>query len=342
MDRWTHRIAAHRSGHAAASRTLLTDTLRATGRLGRRYPGVYFELCRRDDDSVTSFGHRVFVRLDGRRFGRFPFSDRTPFDAYLEDDFEDRDVRWHSFDARLSIAREVLREQYAFNVRRHPEWAAKDQLHKGVVATLKDGFPTWPGRSARYPRYGLEAWPAGPRTVRRDWDRDEVVRIVARRAAWPLRTRIELVLARHGAPMYPAAISSILQDADVASSDSSLDPDQLGRADDAVEQCMSVRRIVAERWEALETDEQRLLALLVAGRPYREIVELVPRFRDPSAVTRALGRICARFIADLADTLGGERTDPDGAPLKPKQQAELLFGVLVELPQVRAAMEAAG
>ncbi len=339
---WTPRIEAHRGGAVPASRSLLGDVLRATDRVSRRYPGAYFELCRRNDHAVTSFGHKVFVRLDSRVFGRFPFTDRTPFDAYVAEQMHDGDVRWHSFEARLSIAREVLREQYAFNVRRHPEWAAKDALHQDVVAALKADFPTWPGRSARYPRYGLTSWPGGPRSVRPDWDRDDVVRIVTRRAGWPLATRIELVLAKRGAPMYPAAVSAILQDADVAASDSSLDPDALGasREADALEGTLTVRRLVAERWATLSDDEQQLLSLLAAGRPYREVVEAVPSFRDPSAVTRALARICDRFVSDLVAALS-----PDGAgaePLKPKQQAELLFGVLAELPDVRAQMEAAG
>ena len=284
----------------------------------------------------------MFVRLDGRRFGRFPFNDRIPFDAFVAEQMPDSDVRWHSFDARLSVAREILREQYAFNVRRHPEWAAKDALHKDVVAALKAEFPTWPGRSARYPRYGLSSWPGGPRTVRPDWDRDEVLRIVTRRANWPLTSRVELVLARRGAPMYPAAISTILQDADVAHADSSVDPDALSApgAEATLEGTLAVRRVVAERWAALSEDEQLLLTLLAAGRPYREVVEEVPSFHDPSSVTRALARICDRFITAVVDALG-EAIGPTEA-LKPKQQAELLFGVLAELPQVRARMEATG
>jgi hypothetical protein len=339
---WTPRTEAHRDGVASASRSLLGDTLRATNRVSRRYPGAYFELCGRTNESVTSLGHRVFVRLDGRRFGRFPFSDRTPFDAFVADQMIDRDVRWHSFTARLSIAREILREQYAFNVRHHPEWAARDALHKGVVAALKADFPTWPGRSPRYPRFGLAAWPGGPRTVRPDWDRDEIVRIVTRRATWPLQTRIEIVLAKHGAPMYPAAISSVLQDADVASADTSIDPDQLsaGGQSEALASTLSVRQLIAERWRTLSDEEQELLVLLVTGRPYREVVEAIPSLNDPSAVTRTLARICDRFVSHLAEAFGGPRSE--GPRLKPKQQAELLFGVLVELPQVRARMEAAG
>jgi len=337
---WTPRITAHRGGAMSASRSLLGDTLRATDRVSRRYPGAYFELCRRTDEAVASLGHKIFVRLDGRAFGRFPFLQRTPFDAYVADQMPDRDVRWHSFDARLGIAREVLREQYSFNVRRHPEWAAKDALHKDVVATLKADFPTWPGRSPRYPRYGLASWPGGPRSVRSDWDRDEVVRIVTRRASWPLVTRVEVVLAKHGGPMYPAAISSILQDADVAKSDTSIDPADLagGLEDGAIESVLSVRRLVAERWATLGAEEQRLLILLAAGRPYREVVEALPSMNDPSSVTRALARICDHFIADLVQALGGEGDEADA--LKPKQQAELLFGVLVEFPEVRAAVEA--
>lgn len=334
--RWTPRIVAHRAGEDDATRGLLHDSLRAVDRVSRRYPDVYFELARKTPEAVASLGHLVFCRLDGRAFGRFPFSGRAPFDAFVAEAMPDRDVRYHSFDARLSIAREALREQYAFNVRHHPEWAAKEQLHKQVVQACREGCAQWPGRSPRYPRFGLTSWRSGPREPRADWDRDDVVRIVTRRSAWPVRSQVDLVLARRGCAMYPAEISAILQDASVASSTSDIDPDDLAgaRLDRALDARLSVRRVLSERWAQLEPDERTLLTMIVGGRPYREIVEAIERYRDPSACTRALARICDSFLSDLSERLGVAT----GVGLRPKQAAEVLLPALLELPEVQAAM----
>ncbi len=335
--RWTPRIAAHRAGDDDATRDLLRDSLRAVDRVSRRYPDVYFELARKTPEAVASLGHRVFCRLDGRSFGRFPFSGRTPFDAFVAETMGDRDVRYHSFEARLSIAREALREQYAFNVRHHPEWAAKEELHKAVVQACRDHCATWPGRNPRYPRYGLTSWRPGPRVPRDDWDRDDVVRVVTRRGAWPVRSQVDLVLAKRGCAMYPAEISAILQDASVASADSSIDPEDLAGSpmERALDARLSVRRVLSERWGQLDADQQRLVAMLVAGKPYREIVDAIDRYRDPSSCTRALAKICDAFIGDLGERLGVAT----GVSLRPRQAAEVLLPALMELPEVKAALE---
>jgi hypothetical protein len=359
---WVERIAGHRKGQAAPTRELLWDTLRFVARVSRRYPPVYFELCERNDESLESLGHHVFARLDGRAFGRFPFSGRVPFDAFLEDLLPDRDVRWHSFESRLSVTREALREQYAFNVRHHPDWAERERLHREVVAALREVAVAFPGRSPRWPRWGLPSWGQAPRGPRADWDREETVRLLSRREGWPVESRVQLVLARHGAPMYPGAISALLQDASVRGArvdrvvedesggtgegwDGALSGAAGGAAANsepgALEPArLTVRRRVAEGWAALLSEERELLALLVAGRPYREIVERVPRYRDPSAVTRALARICEGLLRRVVEALDESRAGSGAAEeLRPQQVAELIFPLLLDLPDVRARIE---
>ncbi len=336
--RWIDGIARHRAHDGAASRQLLRDAKAAVGRVSRRYPAVYFELGERSDESVESLGHRVFAFLDGRVYGRFPFSGRTPFDAYVAERTDDDSVRYHSFSARLSITRESLRDQYAFNVRHHPEWAERERLHRAVVAALKETCRPVAGRSPRWPRYALTSWGDRARQPRADWNRDDVVRILARRGGWPVASRVQLVLARRGAPMYPGAVSSLLQEADVAHSDTDIDPDQLARdsSEGAAKAArLLVRQHLAAAWSALGVDDQALLLALLAGRPYREIVEASPRFRDPSAVTRALAKLCSQLLAPLCAALG--EGGGGVSALRPQQQAELLFGALAELPTVREA-----
>lgn len=330
---WLERIAAHRSGRGDASSRLLARTCDEVTRVSRRYPAVYFELADRSPESVESLAHRVFTNLDVRAYGRFPFSDRVPFDTYLDEQFDDEQVRYHSFDSRLSITREALREQYAFNVRHHPDWADRERIHREVVAFLKESAQPWPGRSPRWPRYGLASWGGGPRSLRAGWDREDVVRILARRSGWPVGSRVELVLAKRGVPMYPGAISSLLQEAELtgplappATADSSEGGARAAR--------LLVRRTLATGWRSLEQTERLLLVKLLSGTPYREVVDSLPGYRDPSAVTRALARLCNQLLAPLTEGLGGL------GGLRPQQQAELLFAALAELPEVRREREA--
>ncbi len=334
-DFWLDRIAAHRDGQLHASGGLLARTRSEVARLSRRYPAVYFELGDRSAESVDSLAHRVFTNLDVRAYGRFPFSKRTPFDAFLQEQMDDGQVRYHSFDSRLSVTRESLREQYAFNVRHHPEWAERERIHREVVAFLKESARPFPGRSPRWPRYGLSSWSDGPRSPR-NWDREDVVRILARRSGWPVASRVELVLAKRGVPMYPGAISSLLQEAELSGQPLPPPPDADSSEGSARAARLLVRQTLAIGWRALEPDERTLLVKLLAGTPYREVVQSMPSYRDPSAVTRALARLCSRLLAPLCEGLGGEGL----GSLRPQQQAELLFAALVELPEVRRAQEA--
>ena len=65
----------------------------------------------------------------------------------------DGQCRYHSFNARLSVTRETLRQQYSHNVRRHPAWLQREELHKEVVAVLKEECAPFPGRHPNWPRY---------------------------------------------------------------------------------------------------------------------------------------------------------------------------------------------
>ena len=96
-----------------------------------------------------------------------------------------------------------------------------------------------------------------------------------------------------------------------------------------------VRQHLAGAWAGLGEEDRALLLALLAGRPYREIVQASPRFTDPSAITRSLARLCRTLLAPLCAALGQEGAGL--AALRPQQQAELLFGALAELPAVRRA-----
>ncbi len=288
---------------------------------------------------MTSLVHHVFADLDGRIIGRFPFAQRTPYDAYVAEAMADGACRYHSFSARLSVAREALRQQYAHNVRRHPAWLKREELHREVVAALTEECAPFPGRHPKWPRYGLRAWPDGLRPVRADWNPDEMIRVLRRRGGWSVSARVQIVLAKHGAPMYPGAISRLLQDA-------SVDPgafesaDELASADEGDRDDQSaVRTAAVQAYAALTDVERSLLSLLLAGRPYKEIPAELPELANPTAITRALERICDAFLGRVLTQVGASRDDT--TPLRPKAAAELLLGVLLTVPGIRAELLAA-
>ena len=282
-----------------------------------------------------SLVHHVFADLDGRTIGRFPFSGRTPYDAYLAEGMADGPCRYHSFSARLSVAREALRQQYAHNVRRHPAWLRREELHREVMEALQEECATFPGRHPKWPRYGLPAWPDGLRPIRPDWNPDAMVRILSRRGGWSVPARVQMVLAKHGAPMYPGAISRLLQDA-------SIDPgafesaDTLGALAGDRDDRAAVRQAALDAYASLTDVERALLSLLLAGRPYREIPAELPELSNPTAITRALERICDRVLARVLTQIGA--APEDAAGLRPKEAAELLLAVLLGIPGIRAEL----
>ncbi len=336
---WAAWIADHRRNQAPASHRLLDACARGVRTVAQRYPGVYFELGCRTEESMTSLVHRVFTDLDGRQIGRFPFSDRTPYDAFLAEAMPDGQCRYHSFNARLSVARETLRQQYSHNVRRHPAWLQREELHREVVAILKEECAPFPGRHPNWPRYGLPSWPDGLRPTRPDWNPDEVVRALRRRGGWSVSARVQIVLSKHGAPMYPGEISRLLQDAsiDAAVFESS---DDLGSANDSPpDDQLAIRQAAATSYAALSQTERALLGLLLAGRPYKDIPSELPELGNPSAITRALERICDGFLKQVLIQVGAQRSE--ATQLRPKAAAELLLAVLVTLPGVREELLAA-
>lgn len=336
---WVSWIAEHRRHAPSASRRLLDACARGVRTVSRRYPGVYFELGYRTDEAVESLVHRVFTDLDGRVFGRHPFQERTPYDTFVDRSMADDRCRYHSFDARLSVTREALRQQYRHNVRRHPAWLRREELHREVVEVLERDCVPFPGRHPRWPRYGLPSWTDALRPQNPGFDPEGVVGLLRRRSGWSVSAQVQIVLSKRGAPMYPGEISRLLQDATVAP-DSFEASDELGSPDGTTPaDQLAIRRAAAEAYAALSPAERSLLGLLLAGRPYKEIPSEIPELNNPTAITRALQRICEGFMQRLLAQLGARHDET--TRLRPKAATELLLGVLVTVPQVRAELLAA-
>ena len=116
---------------------LLSEFMRHVARVARPYPDAYFALGQKSDDAVDDLGNRAFSSCARVEKGRFPFSGRTPFRAYVEEQFDGRTIRYHSFYAKLSITREILRDDYAFNLRRDPVLRWRAGLYADIGAVLK-------------------------------------------------------------------------------------------------------------------------------------------------------------------------------------------------------------
>ena len=110
------RLFVEEGSHA---HDLLREFMRHVAKVARPYPDAYFVLGAKNDEAVDDLGNRSFSICSSVEKGRFPFNGRTPFGAFVEEQFDGRTIRYHSFYAKLAITRELLRDDYAFNLRRN-------------------------------------------------------------------------------------------------------------------------------------------------------------------------------------------------------------------------------
>ena len=83
-----------------SAEALLREFMRHVAKVARPYPDAYFVLGQKSDDAVDDLGNRAFSVCASVPKGRFPFSERTPFAAYVEERFDGRTIRYHSFYAK--------------------------------------------------------------------------------------------------------------------------------------------------------------------------------------------------------------------------------------------------
>jgi len=294
---------------------------RHVAQVSRRYPDAYFELGRKTDDAVEGLADRVFTVCARVTKGRFPFSGREPFNAFVEERFDDPPIRYHSFFARLSITRELLRDDYAFNIRRDPVLRWRDELHRELGRALKETceqVDEGPGAWRRWKAPGLRL--AAVRSL--DEVRDRLARTAGER---PLSELVPEALAMVGRPLSHSQLSNLLADAlggppAEVSMDAEIHPDLPER--------MAVRAAVMEAWQELTTEERALLAALARGDSYDELIARVPGLRDRSAVSRAVSRCGKGFVARVVAQVGDGPVTPDSTP---KELVERIVAVLFEL-----------
>ena len=305
----------------AGAMELREAVVRHVGQVSRRYPDAYFELGRKTDDAVEGLVDRVFTVCARVPKGRFPFAGREPFAAFVEERFDDPPIRYHSFYARLSITRELLRDDYAFNIRRDPVLRWKDELHREVGQALKatcepvdDGRGAW--RRWKAPGFRL----AQVRSL--DEVRDRLARTAGDR---PLTELVPEALALAGRALSHSQLSNLLADAlGGPPAEVSVEPETQSDLPDR----MAVRAAVMEAWSELTGDERALLAALARGDSYDTLIARVPGLRDRSAVSRAVSRCGKGFVARVVAQFGEGPATPGSTP---KELVERVVAVLFEL-----------
>lgn len=307
---------------------LRASFIRHVDRVTRRYPDAYFELGRRTPESIESLADRVLATCACIHKGRFPFMGRTPFDTYREDQLDDAPIRYHCFDARLSITRELLRDDYAFNLRRDPTLRWRDAIHREVgQALVARAVPVREGGG------GTGTWTVdvpGPRRVR---SVEEVTRMLVREKDG---AEVEDLVARAlhllGVPISHSRLSNLIVDT-LGGPSATVDVDLLAPSD-PVER-LSVREAILAAQAELGPCERTLLDALCRDDSYDAIMELLPQLGSRSAVCRAVDRLGRVFVARVLEAIGEDSDDVTPAAT-PRLTMELILEILTPLREARA------
>jgi hypothetical protein len=287
-----------------------------------RYPAAYFELGQKTPDAVEGLADRSFVVCARVQKGRFPFCARTPFATYVEERFDDPPIRYHSFYAKLSITRELLRDDYAFNLRRDPLLRWRDELHRSIGAWLKEHAQAVDSAGGGHTRWTLAA--PGPRLIRVD------ASVLDKLKALPSRELSKLLpeaLRLAGQPIAHSRLSNwmgeILESPapEVAMETSTL----------PTVNC-EIREAVVTAWNDLTVNERALISALARGDDYDTLIENVPGFRDRSSVSRAVKRCGGSFVQAIHKAMGLEFHDAASTPKEVIERVvEVLLPMLPEL-----------
>lgn len=298
-------------------RELLAEVRRHVHRVSSPYPDAYFALGRKTPDAVDDLGNRVFATCARTAKGRFPFMGRPPFTAYVDERFEGRVIRYHSFYAKLSIAREILRADYAHNLSSHPMLRWRADLYDRVGDVLKR-IATPEGQATR----GSTRWSRAATGPVMTLGEDALVAFLRRLRTTDVEALVTEALAR-GGPATRAGLTHLLEA--VLGGPPDEVEDEVDRADPLT--AGRVRDAVAAAWADLGEDERTLFRELARGLGYDEIVAAHPQFKHKVAVNRALARITGRFREALVATVGGDAAES----ATPGQLAEAILDVLQDM-----------
>lgn len=260
---------------------------RATRHASRRLPDAWFELGSRTPEALDGLTNRLFTTCDRVEKGRFPFRGRRPFRAFVDDAMPDAAVNLHLFYARLSILRELMRDDYARNIRRDPELRRRDRTYRELGELLP-----------QVARADGDRWDLPAPLLRRALPPEEVVRVLRtepQRALGPLALRALELLGR---PARQSELAHLLADVDV--DDAATQVHEPGSDDP---DARAVRDAVLAAWNELDATSRALLAALIRDEDYDAISERVPGLATRPQVSRAMRRIADTFVRRVASAL---------------------------------------
>lgn len=292
--------------------------VRHVKRVTSRYPDAYFELGKKCDESIEGLADRSFVVCAKVEKGRFPFSSRTPFTCYIEERFDDPPIRYHSFYAKLSIARELMRDDYAFNLRRDPILRWRDDLHREIGAWLRQHAQVQDAGGGSHRRWSLAA--SGPQLIRPD---DGIIEKLKAMRTQDIDRLLPEALRLAGQPVAHSRLSNWLAEVLVGPMES-LEEHNTARESTPRE----VREAVADAWNGLSEAERTLIVALAHGESYDSLIAKVPAFRDRSSVSRAVKSCGGQFVAAIHQALG---LDLEDASATPKEVIERVIEVLLPM-----------
>lgn len=292
--------------HEREAALLLSEFMRHVARVARPYPDAYFVLSQKNSDAVDDLGHRAFSICASVEKGRFPFSGRAPFTAYVEEQFDGKTIRYHSFYAKISITRELLRDDYAFNLRRNPVLRWRAELYADIGAILKATYePVVQGRGVP-PKWQ----PSGTGSGLRMLQPPEVVQARLSQLEQPsLDTLVHEAIAQCG-PMTQSRLTNMLEAVIGAPSD--FQPEATPIEENTADR-MGVRTAIAEAWTALEPADQGLVIALSKGASYEELISGHPSLNNKVSVSRAVSRVGQLFLGSVIEAMGIEAA-PDATP----------------------------
>ena len=135
---------------------LLAEFMRHVATVARPYPAAYFALSDKSERAGDDLGNRAFTICARVEKGRCPFEGRVPFDCFVAEVMDGRTIRYHSFYAKLSITREVLRDDYARNICRDPVLRWQADLYSSIGQVLKSQCTAVPQGRGVPPKWTIE------------------------------------------------------------------------------------------------------------------------------------------------------------------------------------------
>jgi hypothetical protein len=310
---------------------LLDEVARHVRRVSRSYPAAWFALGEKTPESVEDLGNRVFTVCAAVKKGRFPFQGRVPFTAFAEERMEGRAIRYHSFYAKISITREIMRDDYARNIVRDPVLRWRADLYRevgdGLAALAESGAANKERRGRGVPpTWSLTG--GGPRMVR---SAEEVAVSLKRRLPTDVPTLVALAL-REGGPATQSTLTRLIED--TLGTPDKPEP-RVDKGDADLQTRLAVREAVAGAWSELAEQDRSLLVAVARGESYDDLVARDPRFKHKVAVTRAVKRCGTGFVRRVLGDLGME----GAASAPPQQLVEAIMGVLEEILPTSPATE---